>query len=161
MSARLRWSRWLLALLALGCGSSGSDEEEGSTEKPLFPTGYRDDYVEVRSCRPSGDHELNNVRVLSNPSAADAYVKRNVPFAEGDVLLKEEYDFGDTSCTGSVKGWTLMKRTASQPAQMLGWKWQMIDWSRRVVASDVPRCYGCHTSCGVPPDGHEGSCGLQ
>ena len=29
---------------------------------------------------------------------------------------------------------------------------------RRVISENASRCIGCHTGCGVPPDGYEGTC---
>jgi hypothetical protein len=68
------------------------------------------------------------------------------------VVLKEEYDFGDMSCEGPIKQWTVMRRlaTGSSPAT-LDWTWQRVDEQREVVDQDVPRCIGCHTGCGVAP----------
>jgi hypothetical protein len=142
--------------LLAACSSKSDDADE-----PVFPADYRQSYVEVRSCRPSGDHDLKNVRVLSPASAAGAYVSRTSPFNEGEIVLKEEYDFADPDCSGAVKQWTVMLRSADESPSMLGWRWQRVDAQRHVVEVNAPRCYGCHTACGVAPDGYEGTCGQQ
>jgi hypothetical protein len=45
----------------------------------------------------------------------------------------------------------------SSPAT-LDWYWQDVDASRRVVTENDARCIGCHTTCGVPPEGYQGTC---
>jgi hypothetical protein len=150
----------MLALALAACPGDGGDDDDAGPE-PLFPADYAADYVEVRDCRGSGDHDLNNIRILAGPSALKPYQERLEPFPVDAVVLKEEYDFGDLSCEGPVKQWTVMRRlaTGSSPAT-LDWTWQQVDDQRRVVDQDVPRCIGCHTSCGVGPDGYEGTCAI-
>ena len=70
---------WLLALAACGGGSDAS---------PDFPEAYRDTYQQVRGCRKSSDHDLNNIRVVTNPTAFIAYTNRNAPFPEGSSGLQ-------------------------------------------------------------------------
>ncbi len=150
----------LLALVLAACPGDGGDDDDAGVE-PFFPADYAADYVEVRDCRGSGDHDLNNIRILAGPSALTPYQGRLEPFPVDAVVLKEEYDFGDLSCEGPIKQWTVMRRlpTGSSPAT-LDWTWQQVDEQRRVVDQDVPRCIGCHTSCGVGPDGYEGTCAV-
>src|SRR4051812_28274789 len=101
----------LVALLA-GCGGSA----------PLFPADYAATYVEVRGCRPSGDHDLNNIRVLADPAALGPYMTRASDFPVGAVVLKEEHDFGDTACTGKPKQYTVMvKQPAGTATARLDW----------------------------------------
>jgi hypothetical protein len=99
------------------------------------------------------------VRVLTAPDATGPYVDRDSEFPEGSIVLKEEHDFADTDCTGEVKRWTVMARltTGSSP-DTLDWFWQDIDPARKVTSENLPSCIGCHTTCGVPPDGYEGTC---
>ena len=140
-----------LALCAGGCGGAS----------PLFPEDYAASYREVRSCRPSGDHNLNQVRVLADPLAAGTYLSRDGGFGPGRIILKVEYEFGDDRCSGPVKRFTVMQRVADGgAARALDWRWQTVDGRRAVVDSDDSRCIGCHKSCGVPPDGFEATCGL-
>ena len=143
-----------VVLLAAGCGD---DTMPGPD--PVFPADYDMTYTEVRDCRQSGDHDLNIVRVLADPTALAAYEDRSEPFPEGAVVIKEEYEFGDIDCTGPIKQWTAMEKlpVGSAP-DMLDWRWQRVDADGIVVAEDTPRCAGCHSVCGMPPDGYDGTC---
>lgn len=152
----------LYGLLAGACpaGDDG-DGDTGSSAEPAFPAGYAASYTEVRNCRGSGDHDLNNIRILVDPSGLEAYQGRAVPFPAGAVVLKEEYDFGDVGCTGELVQWTVMtKLPAGSGSETLGWAWQTVDADRKVVDEDEPRCIGCHTSCGVAPDGYDATCAM-
>ena len=142
----------VVAALPLGCG----DDDEPT---PVFPEDYAATYVEVRDCRPSTEHDFANVRVLADPLAAGPYRDRDAPFPEGAVVLKEEYDLGDVSCEGDVVRWTVMQRLAAgTSADTLDWYWQAVGPRRNVQSEDESRCIGCHTTCGEPPDGYEGTC---
>jgi len=142
----MRW--WFLVLAA--CGGGGGDE-------PLFDEGYRSSYVEVRNCRSSGDHDLNKVRILADPTALNAYTTRAMPFPVGSIVLKEEYDFSDGSCAGPIIEWTVMKKLDATT-----WDWQRVTKDRDVAFGDEEpsRCINCHTQCGKPPDGHDGTCAI-
>jgi hypothetical protein len=136
------------------------DGDEPAVE-PFFPADYDASYTEARPCMPSGDHDLNNVRILVDAAARVPYEERMQPFPVGAVLLKEEYDFGDTTCEGELTQWTVMRRLAEGTAtDTLDWAWQQVDADRNVVSEDLPRCIACHTGCGVPPDGYEGACAI-
>lgn len=152
---------WLLALsLLTGCpGDDGNDDAAGA--EPDFPDDYASSYVEVRNCRPSGDHDLNNIRILASPGALEPYQGRVEPFPLDSIVLKEEYDFGDMTCTGPIKQWTVMRKleTGSSP-DTLDWAWQTVDLQRRVVDEDQPACIGCHQGCGVEPDGYDWTCAM-
>lgn len=148
----------LLGWLAAAC-PAGDDGDDGV--EPAFPEDYAATYVEVRNCRGSGDHDLNNIRILVDPTARVAYEGRTEPFPVGAVVMKEEYDFGDTSCSGELKQWTVMvKLEAGSSPDTLDWAWQQVDASRRVVEEDAPRCIGCHQGCGVAPDGYDWTCSI-
>lgn len=114
----------------------------------------------MRGCRQSGGaHDINFIRVLADPAALEPYNNRTDPFPEGAVVLKEEYELGDTDCSGPVLQWSVMNRLgAGAPASLLGWGWQRVSSLGVVLEEDVPRCYGCHMGCGSPPDGYEGTC---
>jgi hypothetical protein len=141
-------------LAALRCGEDGSSGPE-----PLFPADYAASYTEVRGCRPSTEHELHNIRVLADAAALAAYRDRQSDFPEGSVVLKEEYDFADSTCSGQVERWTLMARLASGSSpQTLDWHWQDMDGERRVVSENDTRCIGCHQGCGNLPEGYQGTC---
>lgn len=158
---RTRYGAALIALgLCLAAGCSG-DGDGASGPPPSFPVDYAASYVEVRDCRNSGDHELNRVRVLADPSALGPYRERQGDFPVGSVVLKEEHDFADTDCTGAPVRWTVMTRLApgSSPAT-LDWLWQDVDAERRVTSENDTRCSGCHTGCGAPPEGYLGTCAV-
>lgn len=138
----------LLALVA--CGDDGG-------ESPVLPADYADSYLEVRDCRRSGDHDLNYIRVLVEPAAKGTYDDRDQPFAEGTIIVKEEYDFADDECSGDIQQWTLMvKGGADRPAETLGWHWYRYDRDRLLLGEDTPACFGCHTGC--TDVGHDGTC---
>jgi hypothetical protein len=147
----------VFASFGLACPS---DDEQGG-EPPFFPEDYAQSYREVRDCRPSGDHDLNNVRILADPDAFAPYQQRDAAFPLDAVVLKEEYDFGDLDCTGDVKQWTVMRKLAEGSApETLGWSWQKVDAERNVVDPDLVRCVSCHQGCGVAPDGYDWTCAV-
>lgn len=148
-----------LITASLLCVAVGSGCGDGDPE-PDFPADYAATYVEVRDCRASGDHDLNQVRMLADPAALSPYQNRNAPFPVGSVVLKEEFEFGDTDCSGPIKQWTVMTRLPDGSAPTtLDWRWQRIDAAGAVVGVDTPRCYGCHMGCGVESEGgYEGTC---
>ena len=149
-----------LALLS-ACPSDDTQEEGEGGVEPDFPADYAGSYVEVRNCRGSGDHDLNNIRILASPSALEPYQNRAAPFPVDAVVLKEEYDFGDLTCEGPIKQWTVMRRLPDDSSpDTLDWAWQRVDLDRNVVDQDASRCIGCHTACGMPPDGYEWTCAL-
>lgn len=163
-SARRQLWAALSATLVLAAVGGCSDDSGAPNEpqlEPLFPEDYRGSYVEVRNCRGSGDHDLNRVRMLVDPTAEPAYQDRDTPFPEGAVVLKEEYDFSDTDCEGEILQWTVMQRLADGASEeTLGWRWQRVDPERRVMSEDDARCTSCHSGCGRPPDGYEGTCSI-
>ena len=164
---RARSFAWALAsglfwLVAGACpsGDDGTDGTDGGAA-PDFPEDYAASYTEVRNCRGSGDHDLHNIRILVDPSGRQAYEGRAEPFPEGAVVLKEEHDFGDTACSGEILQWTVMRKLAAGSSpDTLDWAWQTVDADRTVVDEDLPRCIGCHQSCGVAPDGWDGTCAI-
>jgi hypothetical protein len=145
-----------LLLLAGGCPADDVPEPE-----PDFPADYVDSYVEVRNCRGSADHDLNNIRILASPSALEPYQNRMEPFPVDAVVLKEEYEFDDPMCEGPIKQWTVMRKLAEGSApDTLDWAWQTVDLQRNVVDEDDDGCFNCHSGCGNPPDGYEGTCAI-
>ena len=145
----------LAVFLSVACDSG---REEVDLE-PFFPADYELEYVEVRNCRQSGDHDLNNIRILADPTGVASYQDRLETFPVGAVVLKEEYEFDDRDCEGPVKQWTVMQRLPDgvNPTA-LDWDWQKVDATGRVVEENTPLCYGCHTGCGFEPDGFDGTC---
>ena len=163
--SRLRPSSYRAALAACLClvtsGCAGDDVGDDSGVEPDFPADYADDYVEVRNCRGSGDHDLNNIRILAGPSAITPYNGRSEPFPPGAIVLKEEFDFGDLACEGPIKQWTVMRRLEDGSApDTLDWSWQRVDAERKVVDVDAARCINCHSGCGIEPDGYEWTCAM-
>jgi len=155
-----RTSTPLLFVLASGLllACPGGDDDG---PPPFFPEDYEASYTEVRACRGSGDHDLNNVRILVDPAARAPYEQRMAAFPLDAVVLKEEYDFGDLDCTGDITQWTVMRKLAdgSSPAT-LDWSWQRVDVDRKVLDPDAMRCISCHQGCGVPPDGYGWTCAV-
>ncbi len=140
----------------MALGACGGDDVAAA-----FPADYAATYQEVRDCRGSADHDLRLIRVLADPAARAPYLARDAAFPVGAVLLKEEYDFGDPTCNGPIMQWTVMQRQGDGGDPLhLGWAWQRVDPDRRVVAADDSRCFGCHASCGEPPDGYLGTCAV-
>jgi hypothetical protein len=149
----MRRSLPLIASLALlGC--------DGGDDLP-FDKDYAATYTEVRDCRPSGDHNLNNIRVFADPQALASYRERMVSFPVGSVVLKDEFDFADTECAGTPVRWTVMVRLAegSSP-NTLDWTWYDYDGEMNLLSNNMPACIGCHTGCGNPPDGYQGTCAV-
>lgn len=126
---------------------------------PLLPADYADTYTEVRNCRSSGDHDLHNIRVLADPEALGPYTNRTDPFPVGSILVKEEYDFGDSDCSGDILRWTVMQRLEDGASpENLDWHWQDVDQDFSVQEDDPERCAQCHFDCGAPPVGYLGTC---
>src|SRR5687768_17442138 len=111
----------LLAVLSLLVACGG--EESG--DPPLYPANYSSTYQEARNCRFSLDHDLMLTRITAAPDALDTYTSPDAPFAPGAIVIKEQYDGGDTDCTGPIYFITVMRRTESEEG--LGWEWQEID----------------------------------
>ena len=149
----------LLLITGASCGPGGDDDD--MKEMPPFPDDYRTSYTEVRDCRKSGDHNLNNIRVLAGPTALDAYQNRTVSFPVDSVVIKEEFDFSDLDCTGEVILWTVMQRLPEgSSASTLDWTWYQVDRDRNITSKNFSACIGCHTGCGNPPDGYQGTCAV-
>jgi hypothetical protein len=157
-----RFARTILPAVLLGawsCGDGEPGDRPPSGPSASFPADYAATFTEVRDCRNSGDHDLSRVRVLADPAALGPYQRRDADFPVGSVVLKEEHEFSDTDCSAEPVRWTVMKRlaTGSSP-ETLDWYWQDLDEMRRVQTENDSRCVGCHTTCGVPPEGYLGTC---
>jgi hypothetical protein len=123
-----------------------------------FPADYAATYTPARECRKSGDHELDFVRVLTDPAATTPYADRSTPFPDGAVVLKEQYDVSDTDCAGPVVAWTVMVKHVAA-TDRLGWDWQRVGADRRVLETNGSRCIGCHSGCtGAPAVGYDFTC---
>lgn len=143
----------VLTLTLLGACSSGVDEVVA------FPEAYLQTYTQTRTCRSSTDHDLNKVRVLADPAALEPYMNRDNPFPVGSIVLKPEYDFTDTDCTGTPIEWTVMVKLASGSSpNTLDWHWQRVTADRTVQTDNEPRCYGCHAGCSTGSGGYDYTC---
>ena len=148
----------LASCLALAVACSEPDPTGNPTPPAAFPADYADSYVEVRGCRRSADHELEFVRVLADPAALGPYSDRQSAFPEGAVVLKEQYEPSDDSCSGSIAQWTVMRK-APAATERLGWDWQRVASDRRVVEENAEGCVNCHSSCtGAPQPGYDFTC---
>ena len=142
-----------LALLIAGCADTPSP-----SPSPVFPADYADRYVEVRSCRKSADHELEQVRVLVDPDALGPYEDRAGAFPDGAIVLKEQYEASDTTCSGPIAQWTVMQKNG-EASERLGWDWQRVEATRRVLETNTQSCHGCHAGCsGAPQAGYDFTC---
>ena len=126
--------------------------------EPDFPADYTKSYVEVRNCRTSSEHDSHFIRILASPDAVTPYTSRDGGFPTGSIVLKEERDFGDTTCTGPILQWTVMKVQADGGVE--GWHWQKVSPDRHVLTTNEPKCTACHATCGQPPDGYAGTCAV-
>lgn len=125
--------------------------------EPVVPEDYQVAYVEVRDCRRSADHDLNYIRVLADPTAADTYLQRTAPFAEGAVVVKEEHR--DEDCSDLVRLTAMRKEAPGFAPETGDWNWQELAPDRTVSEDYEPeRCIRCHTLCGSAPAGHDFTC---
>jgi hypothetical protein len=145
----------LLAIVA-ACGDDGTTMPDA--ELSLVPADYSS-YTEVRDCRSSGDHLLMKIRILADPTILDAYQNRNAPFPAGGILLKEERDSADTTCSGPIESWAIaVKLPDGSSPSTLDFQWQRVRVSdNKVVTEDVTRCINCHANC-VAPDFYGYTC---
>jgi hypothetical protein len=143
--------------LAAACGDPEDDEPAG--DEVVFSADYASDYTEVRDCRQSGDHDLNNIRIVADSAALAPYQDRSTPFPTGSIVLKEEFEFDDVDCTGEVKQWTVMQKLESgSGADTLGWTWQQVDRERGLVSENSQRCVACHSGCAGSDTGYDATC---
>jgi hypothetical protein len=123
----------------------------------VVPESYASTYVEVRDCRRSADHDLEYIRVLVDPAAVDTYQLREAPFAEGAVVVKEQYRNED--CTDLTRITAMRKEAAGFDPEAGDWAWQELTPDLGVNEdADPQRCISCHTLCGAAPAGHDFTC---
>jgi hypothetical protein len=145
-----------LLLVVAAVGGCGAPEPEANATA-AFPVDYADSYVEVRGCRKSADHELEHIRVLADPAALEPYRNRRGEFPDGAVVLKEQYEASDATCSGPISQWTVMQKDGST-RDRLGWSWQRVDADRQVVETNTPSCVNCHSACTGSDLGYDGTC---
>ncbi len=126
--------------------------------EPDFPADYAKSFLEVRACRPSAEHDSHFIRILASPNAVETYKSRDGGFPAGTIVLKEERDFGDTTCAGPILQWTVMKLQADGGVD--GWHWQKVSPDRHVLSTNEAKCTACHARCGQPPEGFAGTCAV-
>jgi len=118
--------------------------------EPIFPADYRATFVEVRNCRLSVEHGGINIRVLTNPIAAQPYLENRNPLPDGSIVVKEEFNVSDGSDCSDDKlmRWRAMRKEPGIDPQDGDWHWQWVDreqdGSRSVLFDDKSTCIGCH-----------------
>jgi hypothetical protein len=146
----------ILAFIVAVTGCSGDDG--GGGDPPLFPANYAESYQQVRNCRGSIEHGPVRVRVLADPGALQPYMTRVGAFPVGSIVLKEEFDEEDLSCATPFQYTVMQKLEPGSSPDTLDWTWQTVDKKRKVVVEEVRRCWQCHSDCGKPPEGFDGTC---
>ena len=65
----------------------------------------------------------------------------------------------DGACADALLQFTVMQKLEPETSPaMLDWHWEKISPAREVLESDDQKCIRCHTNCGKPPDGLDGTC---
>jgi hypothetical protein len=142
LSRRSAFAFACLAFVACNGGDSSVD--------PFFPTDFETSYTEVYGCMRSGDHDLNQVRILTDDGSTTPWRERVGAFPIGAVILKPEY--ADVACT-DVVAYTVMRK--AEAIVDGGWEWQRLDRDLKETDYDLGRCESCHRSC---PGGYDWTC---
>lgn len=127
---------------------------------PVFPEDAPGQWLEMRDCRLSHEHELRRIRVLASPTAEAAYadLSPDEPYPEGAVLLKLEYD-DDGGCTDLLEYTAMQKLAPGANPDGGDWLWQRVSVDREVVEEGAPvRCINCHQVHCEPPYGYDLTC---
>lgn len=152
---RISPALFALAALSFGC-DDGDDPSAPDAAVPVFADDWAERYVELRDCRHSIEHDLEFIRVLADPAAAERFRACVTyeeptdpacadPFAEGAVVLKAQYR--DAACTDLLR-WSAVRREAAAPAEGGGWRWQEVGADGTVrVDGAPPACVRCHQGC--------------
>jgi hypothetical protein len=157
---------WLFTCLAgltiaAAPGCSGGDDDGGDAGRFEFPEDYLDTYTMARDCRKSGSHDLHYIVVWTDPDATGPYIDRDAPIPVGSIILKEEYDFADTTCEEGIVRWSAMKRlpAGEAPDEHLDNYWERFDIDGDIASENDSRCWGCHDDCdGDPTRVYEHTC---
>lgn len=143
----------ILATCALA-SSLGCDDGDAAPER-IYPTDWATSFVEVRGCRPSPDHSLENVALWIDPASKELFERCVVydstcteVFPEGATFLKPQY--ADAACTDLVRLSIARKEPGFDDAG--GWHWQEVIYdtpTKSHVSKDGAdkSCWSCHATC--------------
>ncbi len=113
--------------------------------QPIFPSNYRDSFVEVRSCRIGNEHDGYAIRVLANPIAAQAYLDESKPLPVGSIVLKEEFVGTDCRDDSKLFRWSVMrKEEAGFDPVDADWHWQRARVDGSLLIDGKGTCISCH-----------------
>lgn len=113
--------------------------------EPILPADYAAEFVEVRDCRLSIEHQFRSIRVLANRIAADGYLRDANPLPLGSIVVKEEYDGGDCVPDDLIEWTAMRKEPPGFDGEDADWHWQRITApGRRVLTDTKDTCIGCH-----------------
>jgi hypothetical protein len=145
-----------LFIVLIGCSDDAPGPDASPPRAAIYPADYAATYQEVRSCRYSLDHDLMRIRILVSPGHAASYLARTAPIPAGAIVLKEQFDEADTTCTGPIKKLSAMYRldTGTSP-EKLDWEWQETDPTGLDTTEDELKCSSCHYAC---RGGFDGTC---
>ena len=127
----------LAALATLACA-----EVDSPNPVEVLPDDYRTAFVEVRGCRSSSDHDLNNILVRVHANLKTIYESGPYPFPQGALVVKEE--FRDLQCTDLIAYSVMRKEAANAQPANGDWTFLKLDPRRRVIQQNEPRCTSCH-----------------
>lgn len=129
-----------------------------------------DELIEIVPCRQSHEHELNHVRTVANPAAAEQFRRCVIdphaaaepcaePFPEGSLFVKYEYEL--PGCLPEdFKGISANLKLApdSYPAGR-DWQWQKLSSRFKVEEDGAPAvCLICHLDHCSGLKGHDLRC---
>lgn len=162
MNTGLRFLAFCLGLQACS-GDPGSSPVDAGSEipTPAFPDSFLDNYLELRDCRHSHEHELRRIRVFADPLAAPSYraLTSSVPYPEGATLVKLEYEFEGCNYSDFLQYTVLKKMEPGFNPETNDWLWQRVSAKREVLEEGaMSRCVNCHTVHCAPPHGYDLTC---
>lgn len=133
--------------VCLCCFGCSDPRDPAPPSEAIFPLDFRDTLTRVRDCRLSpAEHDGFYIDVYASPSAADAYVAGEVPFEEGTLLVKGEYE--DENCTDLSRVSAMKRLAEGADPELDDWQWQRTDADGNVTTETAPRsCAGCHAAC--------------
>jgi hypothetical protein len=130
--------------MALTCAALNTGCDPTSPEpESLLPAALAADFVTVRDCRPSIDHDLRRILIRVEAGMTERYERGPYPLPSGTLIVKEEFD--DPDCATRA-GWTLMqKQPPGYDARAGDWRWQRLDAQGKVLEDGrLTRCSSCH-----------------